>query len=355
MTNSLKFFLAAPLTLAALLAAACSSSSPSSGTGGGSSTGGTTASSTTTSGSGGSSTTGSGTGGAGDPTILVGSFVVRAKPPIPGMGGPDTPGSTAVLGKIYDGPSPAAIVWQKGTKEGDCQLLTPKVPFCNTPCGGSAVCVADDTCEPYPLAHSAGEVTVSGLISEAGAVDIVMIPVANTYQPPVSAKLVYPAFAEGDTIKFAASGDYFAPFSVEAKGVAPLAIQSAAIKLDGAQPLALTWTAPAKPEISSIHIKLDISHHGGTKGMIECDTADTGSIQLSASLVKELLDLGVAGYPSIIVTRKSIGSATIKEGRVDAVVSSEVERAIEVAGLTSCTTDADCQSPQTCQSDLTCK
>jgi hypothetical protein len=287
--------------------------------------------------------------------VLVGSFVVRAKPPIPGMGGPDTPGSTAVLGKVYDGPNPAAIIWVKGTQEGDCQLLTPKVPFCNTPCGGSAVCVADDTCEPYPTAHSAGTVTLSGLKGEAGVADIVMDPIANSYQPPASVKLAYPAFAEGDTIRFSAKGDYFAAFTVEAKGVSPLELQAAAIKLDGAAPLKLGWTAPGKPELSTIHIKLDISHHGGTKGMIECDTADDGAIELSAALVKELLDLGVAGYPSIIVTRKSTGSATIKEGRVDAVVSSEIERAIEVPGLTSCTGDTDCTAPQTCQSDLTCK
>ncbi len=348
MTTSSKCLLGSTIALSALLAGACSSSSTTSsdtsGTGGSSAT-------TTTTGAGGTS----GVGGTGDPGLLVGSFVVRAKPPIPGMGGPDTPGSTAVLGKVYDGPNPAAIIWVKGTKDGDCQILTPKVPFCNTPCGGSAVCVADDVCEPYPTAHSAGTVTLSGLKTEAGVVDIVMDPLANNYQPPASVKLAYPAFGEGDTIRFSASGDYFAPFTVEAKGVSPLELPNTTIKLDGAQPLKLAWTAPAKPELSIIRIKLDISHHGGTKGMIECDSADDGSLEISAALVQELLDLGVAGYPSIIVTRKSSGSATIKEGRVDAVISSEIERIVDVPGVVSCIADTDCPDPQTCQSDLTCK
>ena len=69
----------------------------------------------------------------------------------------------------------------------------------------------------------------------------------------------------------------------------------------------------------------------------------------------QLLDLGVAGYPSVIVTRSATGTTTIAPGRVDLVVSSMVERPVTIPGLTSCTSDADCTGGQTCQSDLTCK
>jgi hypothetical protein len=89
--------------------------------------------------------------------------------------------------------------------------------------------------------------------------------------------------------------------------------------------------------------------------MIECDTEDTGSLEISAALVTKLLDLGVAGFPTVIVTREAVGSVTIAPGRVDLIVSSVVEHAVQVSGLTSCSADTDCPSGQTCQSDLTCK
>lgn len=76
---------------------------------------------------------------------------------------------------------------------------------------------------------------------------------------------------------------------------------------------------------------------------------------IEAAILTELVNLGVAGFPAIAVTRKAVGSTTISPGRVELVVSSEVERAVEIPGLTSCTDDMQCPNGQTCQSDLTCK
>ncbi|WP_437277521.1 hypothetical protein WME90_40740 [Sorangium sp. So ce375] len=329
----------------ALLSVACSSSAD--GTNDTSGSGGSGGSGSSGS-AGGSAGTGEPTG---DPTRLVGAFQVRSLP----AAEPGTAGSTSVIGKIYDGPTPSQLIWEVKTEEGGCQLLTPRVPFCNEPCGGSAVCVEDDTCQAYPAAHSAGDVTVTGLNLESGAASLVMSPTANNYQPPAGVKLAYPPADEGQVVRVEASGDYFSAFTVEAKGVSPLDLLNETITLDPAQPLPLTWTPPGQAGISTIHVKLDISHHGGTKGMIECNVEDTGSLDLPASLVKQLLDLGVAGFPTIIVTRKSVGSATIPPGRVDLVVSSQIEQAVVIAGLTSCNDDSQCPEGQTCQSDLTCK
>lgn len=305
---------------------------------------------------GGTPDAGSPDGSPGDPSILAGTFQVRLIAPVPAMNGqPATPGAAAVLGKIYDGPTPSQIVWEKGTKAGDCQLLLPRVPYCSTPCGGSAVCVEDETCQPYPAAHSAGTVTAKGLKTESGATEFSMQPVANNYQTPSGVKLLYPPFAEGDTITFEASGDHFSAFSVQSKGILPLELTNASISLEPDMPLTLTWTPPGQAGISTIHVKLDISHHGGTKGVLECETADTGSLVIEAAILTELVNLGVAGFPAIAVTRKAVGSTTISPGRVELVVSSEVERAVEIPGLTSCTDDMQCPNGQTCQSDLTCK
>lgn len=299
---------------------------------------------------------GGGTGDAGDPNILVGTFQVRLVAPVPAMNGdPGTPGLTAVLGKIYDGPSPSQLIWEEAGKEGACRLLTPRVPFCSTPCGGSAVCVEDETCEPYPTAHSAGSVTAKGIQTEAGTAEFVMKPVANNYQPPADVKLKYPGFAEGDAVRMEAAGEFYSAFSVESKGIAQLVVLNQTITLEPTKAFTLTWTPPAQAGGSMIHVKVDVSHHGGTKGLIECDTEDTGSLELPAALLTQLLNLGIAGYPTVLTTRMTKGSVTIAQGRVDLVVSSDIEKAVQIPGLTSCTGDTDCPMGQTCQTDLTCK
>ena len=314
-----------------------------------------TTDSTDSAGSAGSdSATGGGTGGGtgGDDSILVGTFQVKLIAPDPAT---STPGRTSMVGKIYDGPSPEQIIWEQGTVDGDCKLLTPRVPFCSTPCGGSAVCVEDETCQDYPTAGSAGTITVKGMKLEAGGAEFTMDPIANNYQPPVDAALAYPAFAEGDAITLEAAGDAFAAFTLAGSGVAQLELGFETIQLAADTPVTLTWTAAGKPELSRVHVKLDISHHGGTKGKIECDTDDDGSLELSGALVTELLDLGVAGFPTIILQREAVGSTTIPEGRIDLSVASALERVVEIDGLTSCTDDTNCPQGQTCQVDLTCK
>jgi hypothetical protein len=254
-----------------------------------------------------------------------------------------------VLGKVYDGPTPDTIIWEKPQVDGACTLTTPRVPFCSTPCGGSAACVEDDTCLAYPTARGVGNVTVSGL----GAT-FTMMPIANTYQPPAGVTLAYPPFSEGDAVSFSAAGDYFPVFSLTSQGIAPLALTSTSLLLKSGTPLALAWT-PGAAGNATIHVKLDISHHGGTKGQIECDGADNGSLTVSAALITKLVGLGVAGYPSVIVTRHAVGSTVISAGSVDLEIASVVEQSVSVDGLTSCTDDAGCPTGETCQTDLSCK
>ena len=291
----------------------------------------------------------------GDPNVLVGTFQVSLVPPVAASRGQAaTPGYTTVVGKVYDGPAPSQLVWEQAAQAGECKLMTPRVPFCSTPCGGSAVCVEDETCQAYPTAHSVGAIQVTGMRTDAGATSFSMSPIANTYQPPGTVTLPYPAFQEGDEITLTAAGSFYPGFTLQGHGITPLQLQEDTLTLQRGQPLALSWTPPGQTDVSTIHVKLDVSHHGGTKGMIECDSADTGSLQLPATLISSLLDLGVAGFPTIIVTRESVGSVTIVPGRLDLLVSSDIEHAVEIPGLTSCSANSDCPSGQTCRSDLTC-
>lgn len=346
-----------------VLASACAATPPSSAT---SDTGDATPASTgeSSSASTGSSDTGiadtttEDTGvvetGGGDPNLLIGSFQLQLTEPKPGSGGgAATPGATSIFGKIYDGATPEVVVWEPGTTAGACQLLTPRVPYCATPCGGSAACVEDDTCQEYPAAVGAGAVEVEGVATTDGATGFTMVPIANNYQAPVGTTLAYPAFGLGDLIELRAEGAEVSAFELAATGVAQLELVDDEIALDPTTDVNLAWVVTGGEE-STVEVKLDISHHGGTKGKIECEAADTGSLVISATLVAELLELGVSGFPAIIVKRVSSDSFTTSLGRVDLEVSSSVERTVLIDGLVSCTDDGDCPDGQTCQPDLRC-
>lgn len=288
----------------------------------------------------------------GDASILAGTFQVTLVAPDTATG---VAGYTSLVGKVNDGATPSSLQWTVAATVGDCQLLKPRVPFCNTPCGSSAVCVADNTCQPYPKAMSLGTVRAGGFTA-ASSPEFELQQVAGSYQPASGVSLPFPAFSESGELKISTGGGAYAAMNLVAGGIAPLVITSGTLQIAPSQGARLTWTPPSSSGKSKINVKLDISHHGGTKGMIRCETADSGALDLPASLLTELINLGTAGYPTIVVSRNANpGSAVIAPGRVELQVTSTVEQAVTVPGVTSCTSTEDCPSGKTCQSDLTCK
>jgi hypothetical protein len=282
----------------------------------------------------------------GDGSALIGKFEVDL---IATDG--DNAAHTTVVGTIYDHAQPEAIVWETAATAGDCSLYTPRVPFCSAGCASGEVCVEDDTCAPYATRQVVGTVHVSGLATSGDGFD--MDPIGKTYQPTADVVIAYPPFAAGDPVRFAAAGSAFtAAFAVDAVGIAPLALTSADPALARDQPIELTWT-PGNAN-AQLAVKLDISHHGGSRGKIECLAPDSGTLSIAASLVNPLLDLGAAGYPTIIVARRALGATVIPAGRVELELRSEVERPVTVPGLRSCTDATDCEPGETCRDDLTC-
>lgn len=266
-----------------------------------------------------------------------------------------TTGMTKVVGQVGDGPIPANVVWTVTKQEGGCSLSTPSAPFCEAGCGAD-VCVADDKCQAYPTNHSVGEVTLQGVKLAAGGTDLVLKEIAKSYQPPAGTALAYPPFAGGDEVTLHATGGDYAPFELASKGVDPLSLTSTDYELDVDKALELTWDAPADTKSARIFVKVDISHHGGAKGKIECDVEDTGSLTISAAMITQLIQLGVAGYPSVVATRQAIGTAKIAPGVVRLEVSSRTEQFLTVKGYTSCTVDEDCPDGKTCRTtDSTCQ
>lgn len=297
-----------------------------------------------------------GSNSAADPDAKVGTFTLRMVPPVAAMGtSAASAGYTSLSGKVFAGPVPEEVAWDVDLESGGCKLLKPRVPFCDPGCGQD-VCVDDDTCQANPKASSVGTVTLSGLKNTQGATaDVKVEPIAASYSTPAGAYLAYPAFEEGAELKLSAAGGDASAFTITSHGIAELALTTTNFDLKSGSAFPLAWTAPGKSEYSRIQVKLDISHHGGVKGKIECDVPDTGSLSIAADLITSLLKLGYAGFPTVVIDRVSSGTAATQAGIVEFKIVSEVEQSVQIDGLTSCNDDTDCPQGKTCQSDLTCK
>ena len=262
-------------------------------------------------------------------------------------------GYTSVLGKVFDGPTPEGVIWKEVARSGNCRLLTPSVPFCNNPCDANAICVEDDSCQAYPSAIDMGTVTVKGLLIRSGETSFSMDPILHGYQPTGGVIVEYPPFSEGDEITASATGSSNVPvFAISARGIAQLEVTNDSIVLEEGKPIVLRWRPPAETGNTTIHVKVDVSHHGGTKGLIEGECEDNGSLEISADLIDGLLDLGVSGFPKLEITRRTKGSTD--PASVDLILESKITKELHIPGLISCNCNEDCPEGQTCQQDLKC-
>ena len=287
------------------------------------------------------------------PGITYGSFQVSLVQPVLGA----SQGYTSVVGKLYNGPTPSPLNWKEEAKSGSCTLLKPSAPFCETPCGSTATCVAANKCQAFPKSIGVGRVTVEGIKSRAGDMTFTMDPLNNGYQPAAGVILALPPFSEGDAVKFTAAGDTAAAaFSITAKGISSLHLLNDTLTLADGKAVSLKWTAPADPSLSTISVMVDISHHGGTKGKIECEGPDNGTMEIAAGLVDELKALGVSGFPKLEMARRAVGTSASVEAKV--ILESQVTMPLNIPGLISCTPgseDEKCPDGLTCQPDLQCK
>lgn len=267
--------------------------------------------------------------------------------------------SANFYGKVYDGPTPQAVQFTVDLTNGDCRVEVPVVPFCATPCGGSAVCVANDTCQPYPTSKSVGTLHATGFLAtptDGGTSDgFDMALVNNGYQAPATLTLGVPPFTDGAALTLTAAGSSaVAPFSLSNTGVAPMLLTQRTYALATGTPLELQWTGGSATG-ARVEVEIDISHHGGLRGQIVCETADDGALTIGADLVTRLIGLGVSGFPTIVVRRIKVGSTLISAGRVDFEVFSTTEKGLTIPGLVSCTDTSECPMGQTCQDDLRCQ
>jgi hypothetical protein len=255
-----------------------------------------------------------------------------------------------VGGRMNDGPPAELVVWDKKKTDGDCSLYTPRTPFCDS-CVSPDVCVETDVCRTPPASHEVGDVTLVGLNPPSGAnpLPLTMIATATSTNYLCAETLPMPPCTAGSAITLDATGqgDYPA-FSVQAQCIAPLVVTNAAVAIESGKPFTLTWTASTAAE-ARVQLTFDLSHHGGSKGKIICDTADSGSLTVAGTLIGDLMALGVTGYPKAYVNRVLVGTTAVGSGQAQLKVYSDVEFVVQIPGLVSCETDADCTAPATCQ------
>lgn len=258
-------------------------------------------------------------------------------------------GFTAFEGRVTNAVVPANVRAVTAT-EGQCQLLQGRNLFCDPACGAGQTCGEDGACIAFPTAQSVGALTVTGL-----PVALTMMPSAVNFYSNGATTIPHPGFARGTAIGLSATGGTLPAFALGGEGVAALELDAADITIQRGSPVSLRWTASATSAAVRLRFVLDLAHHGGISASIDCDgIADTGRFDIPAALTAQLLDIGVAGFPTLSASRRSADSTTLSAGCVELDVVSKVDRVVVIPGLESCSQDEDCTGGETCQPDLTC-
>jgi hypothetical protein len=358
--------LAAVATALPLTLVACSGGDDTDGTGGASGQGGTTGGTGGATGGTGGATGGTGgaTGGSGGASGGSAGATGGAGGSASGAGGSggalpplfqgftfelveETQGVAAFTrfsGAVFEAPYPPSFPLTLDSTDGDCELWVPTNASCPAGCSGG-VCTANDVCTPFPKEASAGTVTVSGI--EGG--DFMVSPITTRFVYQAASALPSPPCTEGSDVSVTGQG-----FTIETKCIIPLVLTSTVpIPVMTGQAVPLTWEPAGSANVSRINIKLDIAHHGGRKGEIQCDVPDTGSFSIPAGLITKLVDLGLAGYPTIGVKRITMATSTEQPG-LTLAMASPVERAVDT-GVTSCADSGECPDGQTCTEARLCQ
>lgn len=256
---------------------------------------------------------------------------------------------TSFQGSVADGVNPEDVA-QELEEEGSCRLFAPNVLFCDPSCTAlGETCGEGGFCIDTSLKQSVGAVTVEGMETP---LEVEPNGLTLTYSQIVNDP--YPGFVAGAEITLTAAGDDLEPFTLTASGVGQIESDETEILVERDSPTALTWEAPESEGSSRVHIKLDLTVHGTNMGWIECDVPDTGAFEIPADLVTGLIELGLGGFPNVIIQRRSVDTTQISPGCVELIVYSEVELSVQVPGLDSCNSDDDCEGDEQCQDDLTC-
>jgi hypothetical protein len=274
-----------------------------------------------------------GTTSTSDGKSVVGNFKVGLNPAVGTLAA-----YTSIIGKAYSGPVLTPVIETPIKSNSECAVYAYDQQSCIPACSTTQTCVATNTCKDNPTVVAVGDVSVAGI----GSTTLKLTGVSGNYQYPLD--ITYPGFAEGDTITLSATGDHYPAFSATAKGVAPLELSATSYTIDTGTALDIKWTAGSSAVGAKVNIGLNISKHGGSAGYLSCDVSDTGSYTIPADLITALINLGVAGFPQLTMTRATKGEAPVSTGVIEFVVEAVAIPNLQVKGYCSCFNSAECGS-----------
>lgn len=250
--------------------------------------------------------------------------------------------STAVDGAVADGVVPTDVREVLLT-EGDCQVLRRGNPYCDPGCDPGYTCDFDGVCVAYPVNQDLGTVSISGMVQ---AVEMEAVFPGNTYYDTT---LPHPGYVTGEVLTLSMPGGVYGPAELHGVGVEPFEMDGVSWVLDEDADLALSWPAPTTEVVrSEIAVSISIDQHGITPSTLECVFEDDGEGTVSAAAIGELVAVGVTGFPSGSIVRRTVDSAAAGDGCMEFTVSAPRTVTVDVVGYTPCVSDEDCPEGETC-------
>lgn len=267
-----------------------------------------------------------------------------------------TPPFNVFAGLVHAREKISNMQWTRLDEAGDCELFAPLMPFCDPSCTSREICSPAGECVAVPSAVDLGPASVQGLVNEDGeaaAVTLTARAPSFNYFASGAGDLAYPPFQAPDTVSLRfMDGGELGPFELSAAAIAPLTLLTEApLSFDPDAATVVRWTPAVSGSRSRIELRVDISHHGGNKGELLCNTEDDGELELPAALVQGLIDLGVAGFPSLTVTRESRSEPLDRAPGLTLKIFSSLLLPLEIPGIVSCTEVGEqdvCPDGQTC-------
>jgi hypothetical protein len=251
-----------------------------------------------------------------------------------------------VSGSIADGVVPITVLELIGS-DGDCEVKRRNNPFCDPSCESGDTCDFDGNCITYPSNQDLGVVTVLGLPED---VEMEAVVPGNTY---FNTSLPHPAFSGGELIELQMPGGAYGPVTLYGVGVEDLSAFDEEWRVESGNDLIVTWDAPTGEIVrSEVTLRINIDQHGTSPSSVYCTFEDDGEGTVPSSVVQQLVEVGVSGFPSGLLVRRTADKTAAGDGCTDLEISSRRDVAVDVIGYTPCISDNDCPDGQTCNVEM---
>ncbi|MDX2022059.1 MAG: hypothetical protein SF187_17610 [Deltaproteobacteria bacterium] len=271
-----------------------------------------------------------------DPTSKVGQFEL-------GMKTDNGTSLTIFQGSVKDGVNPLEV-FSVTQSSGVCRVSKQTIRQCSPACtGDTPLCGLDSKCVASPKQKDLGTLTLTGLTQALTATP------SGTKFYTNKETIAYPGVTEGADVTLSSSGGDYPAFTLSTKGIAPLEVTSTTPAVKKGLPITLSWKPPLVSSGARVYMVVSLDNHGTTSQQLECDAPDTGSFEIPAALVDALSTLGVSGFPTMTLKRRSVESKTVGNGCVEFNVTAEAVLDLAVDGVTSCRTTEDCPMGKTCE------